>query len=241
MTHPLSALSVRDYGPSRGSHAHDHFQVLVGLQGVLELEVEGRGQRLGAGQGRVVAPGDRHAFEAAPGGSRCLVLDADDALWAAHAGRASQGPRLGALAQYLALCLAEPQPAVLTLQQAPALLREAWGAPAAAAARAARARHIDWQTLESWLAAHWQAPLALADIAARVHLSPGQFAQRCREELGLSPMLWLRRQRLAQARALRLNGMGVAEAARRTGYRSPSALTAAMRREGLRMRDSDCS
>lgn len=38
---PSHALSLRRYGASRGSHAHEHFQVLVGLDGVLELEVEG--------------------------------------------------------------------------------------------------------------------------------------------------------------------------------------------------------
>jgi len=42
-------LSLRRYGASRGSHAHDHFQVLIGLDGVLDLEVEGRGRRVGAG------------------------------------------------------------------------------------------------------------------------------------------------------------------------------------------------
>jgi len=42
-------LSVRDYGASHGSHDHDHFQILVGLEGVLELEVAGRGQRIAAG------------------------------------------------------------------------------------------------------------------------------------------------------------------------------------------------
>ena len=40
-------------------------------------------------------------------------------------------------------------------------------------------------------------------------------------------------QRLAQARIWRAAGMGVADTARRAGYRSPSALTAALRREAL--------
>jgi len=44
-------------------------------------------------------------------------------------------------------------------------------------------------------------------------------------------MAWLRGQRLAQARLLRGGGMAVAEVAQRTGYRSPSALTAALRRQ----------
>jgi quercetin dioxygenase-like cupin family protein len=67
-------LSVRQYGASHGSHSHDHFQVLVGLEGELELEVAGRGRRIGAGDGWVVPPGERHDFEAL-NGSRCLVLD----------------------------------------------------------------------------------------------------------------------------------------------------------------------
>jgi AraC-like DNA-binding protein len=44
-------------------------------------------------------------------------------------------------------------------------------------------------------------------------------------------MHWLRQQKLARARQLRALGLPVAEVARRTGYRSPSALTAALRRE----------
>ena len=67
-------LSLRRYGPSPGSHSHDHFQVLLGLDGVLELEVEGRGRRVGPGEGLLVTPGDRHDFESSDG-SRCLVLD----------------------------------------------------------------------------------------------------------------------------------------------------------------------
>lgn len=226
---PAASLSVRRYGASRGSHAHEHFQVLVGLQGVLELEVEGRGQRIGQGQGVVVAPGDRHDFEAtARGGSRCLVLDTVDPAWTARAGRMPADARAGALARYLALSLEAGSAAALALLQGAALLREAWGPSEPIAS----GRPIDWAALAVWLRARWHLPLTVADLARQVHLSPSQFSERCRRETGLSPMQWLRGQRLAQARALRLGGMGVAEAARRTGYRSPSALTAAMRRAG---------
>ena len=63
-------LSVRDYGASHGSHDHDHFQILIGLGGVLELEVAGRGQRISAGQGCVVPPGERHEHHADLAGRR---------------------------------------------------------------------------------------------------------------------------------------------------------------------------
>ena len=47
----------------------------------------------------------------------------------------------------------------------------------------------------------------------------------------MSTQQWLRGLRLAEARHWRSQGLSVAETARRTGYRSPSALTAALRRE----------
>ncbi|WGT61696.1 AraC family transcriptional regulator [Variovorax paradoxus] len=220
-------LSLRDYGPSRGSHAHEHFQVLVGLAGVLELEVEGRGARVGAGEAHVVVPGDRHDFESR-GGSRCLVLDTHQPQWARCAGRLpADASRLHALANYLAQCAQHPQASSVALQHGPALLLEAWGAAAPAHGRG---RAIDWTALAAWARAHWHEPLGVADLARMACLSPSQFAQRCRDEQGMSAMNWLRTLRLAHARELRLAGVGVAETARRTGYRSPSALTAALRR-----------
>jgi transcriptional regulator GlxA family with amidase domain len=50
----------------------------------------------------------------------------------------------------------------------------------------------------------------------------------------MGPLEWLRLQRLTRARQLRDAGLAVKDVARRTGYRSPSALTAALRRSGLR-------
>ncbi|MET3497234.1 AraC family transcriptional regulator [Variovorax boronicumulans] len=223
------ALSLRDYGPSRGSHAHDHFQVLIGLRGRLDIEVEGRGAGIGVGQAQVVAPGDRHDFEARGQGSLCLVLDTAHAPWARCAERAAaDAPQLHALARYLAHCIGQPQQSALALRQGPALLLEAWR-PAPSSAEARR-RRIDWQALEAWARARWHEPLAVADLAEVACLSASQFAQRCREEQGVSAMHWLRTLRLAHARELRLGGLSVAETARRTGYRSPSALTAALRR-----------
>ena len=218
-------LSLRRYGASRGSHAHAHFQVLLGLDGVLELEIEGRGRRIAPGDGWVVAPGDWHDFES-KSGSQCLVLDTTQALWARCAGRSPLAPLSLSLARHLALCLAQPVPPRATLHHAPDLLLEAWGP----AVPNARGRAIDWPGLAAWAQARWHLPLGVEDLAAFACLSPSQFAQRCRDEQGMSAMHWLRRQRLLHARQLREHGLGVAEAARRSGYRSPSALTAALRR-----------
>ncbi len=222
---PSQGLSLRRYGASRGSHAHAHFQVLVGLDGVLELEVEGRGRRVGAGDGWVVTPGDRHDFESRSG-SRCLVLDTTQDLWAQCAGRSPMAPQLLSLARYLALCVTQAAPPAAALHHAPALLLEAWGP----VVPNGRRRAIDWPALAAWAQVRWHRPLSVADLAAVACLSPSQFAQRCRDEQGMGAMQWLRSQRLLQARQLRSGGLSVAETARRTGYRSPSALTAALRK-----------
>jgi AraC-like DNA-binding protein len=221
------ALSVRHYGASPGSHAHAHFQILIGLEGTLELEVQGRGQRVTAGHGLVIAPEDRHDFEARTG-ARCLVLDATDAAWSPWAGKAVKLPHLWPLAQHLAHACERGLEGAR--RWGPELLREAWP-PGPAPLPASRPRRsIDWAALQRWAQARLDTELTVADLARQVHLGAAQFAERCLGEQGLTPMAWLRHLRFARARYLRALGLPVAEVARRCGYRSPSALTAALRR-----------
>jgi AraC-like DNA-binding protein len=221
------ALSLREYGASPGSHAHEHFQVLVGLKGVLELEVQGRGTRVAAGDAFLVAPGERHDFESRSG-STCLVLDSAHELWSRCATAPARPQQVQALAGYLAHALSNAQP--LAALHGPALLLEAW-APREPATRVRR--RIDWVALSAWVQASLHAPITVEELAQRVHMGASQFTLRCNEAQGMSPLQWLRAQRLARARQLRDAGLAVAEVARRTGYRSPSALTAALRRSGL--------
>lgn len=91
-------------------------------------------------------------------------------------------------------------------------------------------RTVDWTALAHSVLANLHRPLIAADLADRAVLSESQFRVRCLEEHGCSPTQWVRGLRLERAQALRAAGVGVAEAARRTGYASPSALTAALRR-----------
>ncbi|MFY3383218.1 AraC family transcriptional regulator [Paracidovorax sp. MALMAid1276] len=230
-----SALSLRRYGPAPGSHSHDHFQVLVGLSGTLELEIDGQGLRLAPGHGCVIAPEARHDFESSRG-SLCLVLDSYHADWSQRAAQLQGLPGVYALARYLSQAVEQRLP--LAQEHGPSLLMEAWASATGASARTAalqgrRAlRPIDWWGLQQWAMAQSHRPLTVADLAERAHLSPSQFAARCRADHGMGAMQWLRQLRLRHAHELRAQGMGVAEVARRAGYRSPSALTAALRRMG---------
>ena len=225
MSPARDVLGVRNYGASHGSHDHTHFQILIGLDGVLELEVAGRGQRIAAGDSCVVPPGERHDFEARTG-ARCLVLDSHSSDWARVG--AAPPPATLALARYLAQACSAQLPRAQQL--GPALMLEAWSCPTVLLPARHR-RAIDWDALAHWALAGGPRT-TVAELAMRVHLSAAQLAARCREERGQSTQQWLRGLRLGQAREWRAQGLSVAEVARRSGYRSPSALTAAQRRAG---------
>ena len=216
--------SIRTYGPSPGSHAHEHFQVLWGLEGSLELEVEGKGALVGSGQGLVISPDDKHDFESLHG-SRCLILDSPDLGWSSRDCLPLFAKATNLLAQYIAEAI--EQEISFDAGQAAFLLAQSWGA----ANKISRVRRaIDWRELSLWIKDHLSRPLSVEGIAERACLSESQFRFRCVEALGCSPMQWIRRLRLEQAERLRLQGMSVAEVANQTGYDSPSALTAALRR-----------
>lgn len=216
--------SIRTYGPSPGSHAHDHFQVLWGLEGSLELEVEGKGAIVNAGHGLVIAPSDKHEFESLRG-SRCLILDSPDLGWSSRECLPQFAKASNLLAQYIAEAIEQKIP--FDAGQAAFLLAQSWG-PTTQITRARR--DVEWQGLSLWVIEHLSRPLSVGDLAAKACLSESQFRARCVEALGCSPMQWIRRLRLEQAQRLRLQGMSVAEVANQTGYDSPSALTAALRR-----------
>ncbi|MES2944504.1 MAG: AraC family transcriptional regulator [Pseudomonadota bacterium] len=222
----MNTLTLRHYGASPGSHAHPHFQVLLGLEGELELEVAGKAQRVLAGGGCVIAPGERHDFEARSG-SHCLVLDSTQTAWASCKSAAPRPDSALALATYLRLALKHQQH--WTIQNAASLLLDCWQIPPQSTL--SRGRKIDWQALTDWAETRLHQPLTVADIASQVFLSPTQFATRCRGETGFSPMQWLRKLRLARAFTLRAGGLDTALTAKRCGYQSASALVHAMRTE----------
>jgi AraC-like DNA-binding protein len=87
---------------------------------------------------------------------------------------------------------------------------------------------VDWDKLTAWTKVRLGQNLRAVDLAELAHLSESQFRARCQEELGLTPMQWVRGLRLEKAVQLREAGMKVADISTRVGYETPSALTAAL-------------
>jgi AraC-like DNA-binding protein len=217
-----SQLSVRTYGQAPGGHTHDHFQVIWPLHGCLELEIEGKGIALQVGDGLIVRPGDRHDFESHEG-SRCLVLDSSQAVWNHRTVRPSFAKSASQMAAFLAVALEENLP--LAIESGEQLLAQSWGtSPTVGKAR----RTVNWKNLTSWINARLDQKLRATDLAELAHLSESQFRARCLEEVGLTPMQWIRQLRLTKSQLLRDAGISVAVISARVGYETPSALTAAM-------------
>ncbi|KPA94094.1 hypothetical protein PF70_05941, partial [Pseudomonas asplenii] len=73
-------LTLRQYSEELIVHSHAHAQLVFGLSGRLDFEIEGRGSRV-VQQSVAVVPYDAHHTCGSPDGSRCLVLDVPDEHW----------------------------------------------------------------------------------------------------------------------------------------------------------------
>jgi transcriptional regulator GlxA family with amidase domain len=86
--------------------------------------------------------------------------------------------------------------------------------------------------LLAWAEERLDAPLAVADLAARAAVSTATLHRRFRAQLGTTPLAWLTRQRLAMACRLLERGESRLEVvARRSGLGTTANLRALMRRE----------
>src|SRR5215510_5152196 len=70
-------LSLRSYGAQTLRHSHPFHQVVLPVEGMLEMEVGGKGGRVAGCHAALIAAGEPHGCDAT-GRNSCVVLD-----WAA--------------------------------------------------------------------------------------------------------------------------------------------------------------
>lgn len=206
----LEPSLVRRYSGDYPAHEHAHAQVLIGLQGLLQLEVDGRATFVDAACGVVVPAGSRHAYLAARP-AQVLVLDCPagrsvsrlrrfgtDLLWTSRLAQLSQGDILDQLAQ---------RPTVQARRGLDV---------------GALAGRIDAELARAW---------CVAGLAALCHMSPSRFRARFAELTGVSPLHFVRQRRLAEAARLLSRGWTLEAAALHVGYAGATALSFALRRD----------
>jgi AraC-like DNA-binding protein len=202
--------SVRRYAGEYPQHTHAHAQVLLGLQGSLQLELNGHSAFVDASCALVVPAGVSHAY-CADAPARVVVVDC---------------PPAGRLDRVRKLAIPAPWRRCIADVDADTLLQRLADAPVLLACR-----RLDIDTLARAVDAALYREWTTGQLAAMCHLSPQRFRARFVELTGTTPLAWLRSRRLDRAERMLLAGVGLETAALQVGYASASALAYALRRD----------
>ncbi|MGJ7458649.1 helix-turn-helix domain-containing protein [Halomonas sp. MA07-2] len=223
-------------------HAHDFHQIVIGLEGRAEFEIEGLGGAISALSGCIV-PANHVHYYAGTGQNRQLILDLPSeaqCLTGFHhdLSRLFDAPRFFALdaplKRYLDFLMleldvvagdSEPQQERLA-----ATLLGCLNARLAEAPAPPRGRRLDLARLDRFIERHLASPLNVADLAREACLSEAHFRHCFRKQAGLTPWQYVRNRRLEAARHLLTRShLPLAEVAARTGFASQSAFSHACR------------
>lgn len=235
-----ASLTLRHYIEAPIAHSHDHAQLVFGLSGHLDLEVEGRGSQVRESS-VMVLPFSAHHTCGSRDGSRCLVLDVPTEHWVLqslgeHAdasrrlldqpARLALDSRQSQLVQWLAH---SPVDDPLIVQQGAVLLLASLNHPLAPSVPG---RRLPYAAFNAHIERHAAHPLQVADLARLADLSVARLHARFIAECGQTPMDFIRSRRLHKALGLlRETPLPIGEIAERVGYASQSAFAAAMLRE----------
>ncbi|AWY43467.1 helix-turn-helix domain-containing protein [Pseudomonas putida] len=233
-------LTLRQYNHDLIVHSHEHAQLVFGLSGALDFEVDGRGSQV-VQQSFVVIPSGFHHACGSANGSRCLVLDVPGEQWLDqsmgdhadasrrlldNAGRLSLDAGQSQLVNWLANSeVADPliaqQGAVLLLASLNHIRPDHIGG-----------RRLPYAALNAHIEQYAAYPLQVADLARVAGLSSARLHARFVAECGQTPMDYIRSRRLHKAVGLlRDSTLPIGEIAVRVGYSSQSAFSAAVLRE----------
>ncbi|MFJ2483553.1 AraC family transcriptional regulator [Pseudomonas sp. NPDC087598] len=233
-------LTLRQYTRDLIVHSHDHAQLVFGLSGALDFEVEGCGSQVRQ-QSFVVIPSGAHHACGSPQGSRCLVLDIPDGQWIADSlgDHAEASRRLldnparlsldSGQSQLVSWLANSPVSDPLIAQQGAVLLLASLNhaQPVELAARC-----LPYAALDAHIELNAAYPLQVADLARVAGLSSARLHARFMAECGQTPMDYIRSRRLHKAVGLlRETTLPIGEIASRVGYSSQSAFSAAVLRE----------
>ncbi|AHF05476.1 hypothetical protein MARPU_08325 [Marichromatium purpuratum 984] len=236
-------IELRHYAPRQTRHHHPHAQVVIPLQGTMDLVIASRETRLAAGMVAVIAPGARHDFSGSAR-NRFLVFDlADPLLIECCLGEEAAPVRtLGNTAsRYLALLAGELEQGGRRLCSRAAITTacELLAEPAAEASDDEIGPPSRLLRAERLLAEEGADGPNVAEIAASVGLSVSQLNRLYRARHGRSPKQAQIAERLARAtRLLRETDHSVATIAHLLGYRNPSSFCSLFK-EHLGMTPSD--
>jgi AraC-like DNA-binding protein len=223
------ALDLRSYPGEAHAHDHPHHQVILALEGGLDMEIGGRAGRVESARGALVPAGTLHAF-AGIGRNRFVLLDID------KASRAEPARLLAAATPYFTvpravehlLAYVGSRPGVLggdADHVAPLL------ATALAEASADRRQPEAVLKATEFMRRAYPRPITCEDAAHAAGISTAHLHALFKQWLGVSPGRYLGEIRLDRAKDRLAGGAEpVVEIALGVGFSEQSAFTRAFRR-----------
>ncbi|TDX32936.1 AraC family transcriptional regulator [Modicisalibacter xianhensis] len=233
-----SAIRLTPLDNTIKHHDHDFHQIVIGLDGHAEFEIEGLGGCIAPLSGCIVPANHVHYYEGI-GANRQLIFDLPDNA-PSLSGAQRELARLFDAPRFFALD--EPLRVYLNfLVQELSQPRHAQGDLLAATflgclhsrlhVTPCPSRRLDLDALDSYIQNNLAKRLSVADLASQACLSEAHFSESFREQTGVTPYQYLLRQRLAAARyLLTTSTFPLNEIAERTGFASQSAFSHAFRR-----------
>ena len=233
-------FEIRHYGGEARAHAHEHHQIVLPLQGALEMEIEGRADAVTDAKAALISARQRHSFQGASENA-FLVVDLDpaaptldgrrDRFWefATAAPFVALDRPLSGLCGYLSAAAEDGQLGGIQAGFAEALLIDALG----------RRMGLEPTPLPHALAEalafidhHIDQPISVARVAQAAGLSASRFHELFRLRFAMSPGRYILTQRLRRAASLlERTDRPLAAIALGAGYADQSAFTRAFRRD----------
>jgi AraC-like DNA-binding protein len=208
MSAPLHrpAVSLRRYEATQASDVHDFHQIVLGLDGSMEMAVDGNGARIDCSGAWIIPAGARHDYWA-DGDNRQLVIDLP-ATSVAVPERYFERARAVAIDSRVTQAVAEV--ARRASGDTPFSDRFAWQAAAHLCGALMHdtddsidmMRGLDFARIDRWLRLHLSEPLRIADLAVHCGFGMRRFHQLFNEAFGETPHRYLHRLRLDTALTL---------------------------------------
>ncbi|SFU86158.1 AraC family transcriptional regulator [Halomonas korlensis] len=224
-------------------HAHDYHQIVIGLRGQAEFEIEGLGGEISALSGCIV-PANHVHYYAGMGNNQQLILDLPAQAPALtgfqhELSHLFDAPRFftldDPLRRYLDFLLHELSSLAMRTDnhqsdRLAATLLGCLHARLTNGAEPSQRQRLDLQRLDCYIEHHLSDRLSVGDLARQACLSEAHFRRRFREQVGISPWQYVRRKRIEAARHLLDDSrLPLTEIAALTGFSNQSALSRACR------------
>jgi AraC-like DNA-binding protein len=236
---PIADTKLLTLPDTAHHHDHEYHQLVFGLEGDTEFDIQGRGQQVKLGHGCLVPSTTDHAF-CGLGDNRIVVInipsDNLDLQVSSAIGKMFDRPSYFTLdPQRQVLLQSISREMLVTPKDSPllhacgqALLLSVNNFLSEPKPRQSQAV-IDARVLDQYIALNMHRKISIAELAGLVYLSPSHFHTRFKEIFGITPHQYVLQKRLECAKRKLQEGWTVMRAADHTGFSSQSAFTHAFR------------